>query len=363
MLYECLAGRVPFLGQNDADTALARLQRDPTDITRLRPTLPPGLADLIHRLLARRPDQRYESGAAVRAALTEVAARAHEPVPGDTTLTGPVLFDPTRPVTGFTPTQPRQPAAVGGYQPVRTSRSPVSAIRSDTRDRTPTGQGRVQQRPNRQFEQRRGPSLIVVGTLLLAAIVVSAALWATLGKGGSTADATTDSSTPASIAPAPSTPVVVSAGAGIVGVEAYDPDGDDGQENDSMAPLVIDGNPSTGWSTSCYSSEYLGGKGGVGVVASLGTIASGRLSVEITSAPWILEVYGTATDTIPGSFAEWGAPLSSDNGTTRGLVNLQVTTPVKHLLISLRQLGASTGCSDANPYAGTIAEVQFEPLS
>ncbi len=29
VLYECLAGRVPFLGETDADTALARLQRDP----------------------------------------------------------------------------------------------------------------------------------------------------------------------------------------------------------------------------------------------------------------------------------------------------------------------------------------------
>ena len=36
VLYECLAGRVPFLGEKDADTALARLQRDPTDLGRLR---------------------------------------------------------------------------------------------------------------------------------------------------------------------------------------------------------------------------------------------------------------------------------------------------------------------------------------
>lgn len=40
VLYECLAGRVPFLGETDADTALARLQRDPTDLARLRATLP-----------------------------------------------------------------------------------------------------------------------------------------------------------------------------------------------------------------------------------------------------------------------------------------------------------------------------------
>ena len=58
VLYECLAGRVPFLGQSDADTALARLQRDPTDLGNLRPTLPIGLVNLIHRTLARNPAHR-----------------------------------------------------------------------------------------------------------------------------------------------------------------------------------------------------------------------------------------------------------------------------------------------------------------
>ena len=74
VLYECLAGRVPFLGETDADTALARLNRDPTDLTSLRPTLPDGLATLIHRLLARKPDDRYVSGEAVRLELTRIAA-------------------------------------------------------------------------------------------------------------------------------------------------------------------------------------------------------------------------------------------------------------------------------------------------
>jgi eukaryotic-like serine/threonine-protein kinase len=360
VLYECLAGRVPFLGQNDADTALARLQRDPTDITRLRPTLPPGLADLIHRLLARRPDQRYASGAAVRVALTEVAARANDPIPGDSTGTGPVLFDPTRRPTGSTPVQARQPAAVGGYQPVRTTSGPS---RSDTRDRTPTGQSRVQKRPNREFEQRRGPSMIVVGLLLLMAVVVSAALWTTLGTGDRGAAGETATTEPITTTPPITQPVVIDPAAGIVAAVAYDPDGDDGQENNGQVPLILDGNPSTGWTTSCYSSEYLGGKGGVGVVATLGTVASGRLTVQIASAPWILEVYGTQSDAIPVDFADWGPPLASDNATSAETFTLQVTTPVRHLLVSLRQLGPGASCSSDNPYSGTLAEVQFEPIS
>jgi eukaryotic-like serine/threonine-protein kinase len=73
VLYECLAGRVPFIGETDADTALARLQRDPTDLARLRPTLARGLVDLIHRLLARNPNRRPASGADLRAELLRLA--------------------------------------------------------------------------------------------------------------------------------------------------------------------------------------------------------------------------------------------------------------------------------------------------
>ena len=58
VLYECLAGRVPFLGETDADTALARLQHDPTDLARLRATLPTRLVEVVHALLARRPEDR-----------------------------------------------------------------------------------------------------------------------------------------------------------------------------------------------------------------------------------------------------------------------------------------------------------------
>ncbi|MFM2070218.1 MAG: hypothetical protein RLZZ623_481 [Actinomycetota bacterium] len=365
VLYECLAGRVPFLGQTDADTALARLQRDPTDITRLRPTLPAGLPELIHRLLARRPEQRYESGAAVRVALAEVAARAHEPIPGDSTLTGPLLFDPIRRPTGAVPVQARQPVPVAGYQPVKTSaRTPATPTRTDQRDRTPTGQGRIERRPNRQFEQRRGPSLIVVGLLLLTAIIVSAILWSTLGTGDSNGDRAAAATVPLASAPAASSaPVAIDPGSGIIAVVAYDPDGDDGQENNGQAPLVLDGNPDTGWSTSCYSSEYLGGKAGVGVVASLGSVQAGRLTVSVASAPWILEVYGSSADAIPTTYAGWGPPLSSNNGTAAKTVELQVTTPVHHLLVSLHQLGRGASCSSDNPFSGTIAEVQFEPLS
>src|SRR3954449_11818780 len=86
VLYECLAGRVPFLGETDADTALARLQRDPTDLGRLRPTIPRGLVNLVHRLLSRNPNHRPATGAELRAELLRVA---EEPPPDLTPLGRP----------------------------------------------------------------------------------------------------------------------------------------------------------------------------------------------------------------------------------------------------------------------------------
>ncbi len=80
VLYECLAGRVPFLGETDADTALARLQRDPTDLTRLRATLPTKLVVVIHQLLARNPAQRPASGAELVDTLRDAAKEGPPPI-------------------------------------------------------------------------------------------------------------------------------------------------------------------------------------------------------------------------------------------------------------------------------------------
>lgn len=378
VLYECLAGRVPFLGQNDADTALARLQRDPTDITRLRPTLPAGLPELIHRLLARRPDQRYPTGAAVRAALLEVTARANDRSLVDPTLsdhTGPGQTGPGQTGTGrIGPGQGRaaggragvydQAAPVGGYQPVRaTGRVAGSPVRAA--DRTPTGQSRVQQRPNRRFDQRRSPSLIVVGGLLLAAIVVTAMLWSTLGtdEPGDGAELDTTATDAGTGAPdAAGDPVAVT-GSAFASIAAYDPDGDDGTENDELATLAVDGDPTTGWSTSCYASATMGGKAGVGLAATLATPAAGRLTISVASASWQLQVFTSQNDAVPATIADWGVAAATSNGDAAEVVTVPLTSPARHVLVVFTGLGQGGGCSGDLPYRGTIAEVQFESIA
>ncbi len=118
VLYECLAGRVPFLGETDADTALARLQRDPTDLTRLRATLPTKLVIVIHQLLARNPAQRPASGAELVSTLRDAAKE------------GPPAIDPTP--------YERSPVAPFGGRRLRRAPSDAAGRASDRARATST---------------------------------------------------------------------------------------------------------------------------------------------------------------------------------------------------------------------------------
>ena len=135
VLYECLAGRVPFLGETDADTALARLQRDPTDLARLRATLPTRLVTVIHALLARRPEDRPPNGAAL---ITELNAAQQD---------GPPQFDTTTgehsPVAPFSAGRlVRAPSDARGRaqdrsRGIRQPTPPAGPYPGDSRDTTP----------------------------------------------------------------------------------------------------------------------------------------------------------------------------------------------------------------------------------
>lgn len=326
VLYECLAGRVPFLGETDTDTALARLNREATDLRSLRPTLPDGLAQLIHRLLARKPDDRYVSGDAVRSELQRIAAlpKVDHDRSRDVSRSNPRDLTPGRPIS----------------PPVRADRTPTSAVRP-------------RQQPNRRYENRTGPSSVVVAGLLIAALVVGGALWFTLGKGSQPgAGANTTIVPVTSVGPVPT---VITGPVAIAGVRSFDPDGD-GTENDEMLPLLTDGDPNTAWHTVCYEDRYLGGKGGVGVVADLGADHSGVFTASIASAPYQVRIYAVPSGTEPTTFDGWGTPMQKFAGTEPGDVSVQFTTPVRYVLVSFLELGTGNNCSN-NPYRGSIREL------
>jgi serine/threonine-protein kinase len=365
VLYECLAGRVPFLGETDADTALARLNREATDLTRLRPTLPLGLAPLIHKLLARKPDERYATGAEVRAELQRIAAqpridddhsrdvtRGNTPPKGNPSGATPVL--PPLPPRGATgPVAATVGPTTGNTGAVKAGRPAGAPTRAD---RTPPSPVRPRQQPNRKFEHRTGPSMLVIGGLLLAAFVVALVLWVTMGTDGGT-NGVTDTTVVAGDTAAASTVAPV-AGQGILAVRSFDPDGDDGVENDDQAALAIDGNTDTAWQTVCYSDRYLGGKGGVGLVADLGADRTGTLQVVLGSAPYQVRMYAVGDGQNPTTFAAWGSPLQSFDGTETDTLSLTLAQPARYVLVSFIELGENNDCAN-NPYRGSIRELTF----
>jgi eukaryotic-like serine/threonine-protein kinase len=364
VLYECLAGRVPFLGETDADTALARLQRDPTDLGRLRPTIPRGLVNLIHRLLSRNPNHRPATGAELRAELLRVA---DEPPPDLTPLGNPPTADSgtSGPPTGPSPVgpfirAPRQSGPVPRTRPgapaIPGEATPPNPVSRRPRDHTPSAGPRLRGKPAKGLQSRTGPSMVLVLVLLMAALLVALLLWIAIGRGddgGGAPPGTTAAAAPAATAPAAAGAVT------ITGVAAYDPDGD-GEENNDQAQLALaDGNPATGWKTVCYLRTTMG-KDGVGLVVTLSGATTGTLSFDVGNPPFQVEVFGSDAETIPSDFAGWGPSLQNKTFSQLARrVDVPTPVPVRHLLIVLREIGRDPGCSGANPNRGSIGEIRF----
>jgi serine/threonine-protein kinase len=60
--YHLLSGRPPFVGENSLDVAFQHVQAQPTPLHALRPDLPLAVCTLVHRMMAKDPDQRYPTG-------------------------------------------------------------------------------------------------------------------------------------------------------------------------------------------------------------------------------------------------------------------------------------------------------------
>lgn len=313
VLYECLAGKVPFLCDNDADTALARLQREPTDLAHLRPTLSPRLVRVVHKLLARNPDHRYRSGEETRVALLAALTDDAEQDESLTTAPQRVVLESTT----MSPRSQRQstPARGGGV-------------------------GRL---------LRTTTARLLFATVVLTGLVVAAVLRTNDPENVVTPEELVAAETPIVVGPA-----------SIAAVNSFDPNGDDGVENEEIIGALVDKNPQSAWATSCYADKFFGAKGAVGVLVTLTGASTGMLRVNFANAPVGVEIYGAMGDP-PSGFDGWGAPMAKDYRTRGEIVKFSITQPVTHLLIKLTEVGTSSTCSATNPHQGRINEVAFVP--
>ena len=61
VLYEMLAGEVPFIAENDAAMLYKIVYDDPAEVTTLNPYVPPGLSVVVNKAMAKNREDRYTS--------------------------------------------------------------------------------------------------------------------------------------------------------------------------------------------------------------------------------------------------------------------------------------------------------------
>jgi serine/threonine protein kinase/TolB-like protein len=151
MLFEMLAGRTPFIGISPQELADQQLNATPPAITSLRPMVPPELANILNRCLAKTPADRFSTGAELALALGAVSTMPTPTPPtgysvwvpetdsapwlrARGTTTGPAL---TRHFARFNHWAPKAALVVlalasGGYALWQRSRPPVVMEKSAT---------------------------------------------------------------------------------------------------------------------------------------------------------------------------------------------------------------------------------------
>ena len=344
VLYECLAGNVPFKGENDQATAVARLERDPTPLAGLRADVPSTVISVIHKMLRRRPEHRYNNCNEVVHALNEAMRNLHDamtPVEG----LSPSLGAPT-PRTRPAPLDPLMPAKpVRDFSVVSNDNTPQRAPLPQ-RDQTPRGEPRTRRALPEHRRTNTKRNYIPIALLLATAAVMSFMLWKGLQE-------TRSNTAPSVIDNIEVVPV------DLAGVKSYDPNGDDGVENENLVGFLIDNNPATQWTTLCYGNKYFGSKEGVGIVVQLTGIGIGTLKANFANGPYNADVFVSTADQIPKNLDDWGLRIADSYSTEPGMATFDVKSPARHVLLYLREAGASSGCSNTNPWQAQISDLSF----
>ncbi len=81
VLFEMLTGRVPFVADSDVAVALKHVSETAPDPRTLRPDVPPALAAVVLKALAKEPERRYQSAAELAAALAAAVPGAGQAGP------------------------------------------------------------------------------------------------------------------------------------------------------------------------------------------------------------------------------------------------------------------------------------------
>jgi predicted Ser/Thr protein kinase len=234
VLWELLAGEVPFKGDNFVAVALRHVNEPVPHLRDVRPDVSPRLAAAVERALAKDPASRFPSMGALAKELRACLAEGEGAVP--------VAQDDAA-LTLITP-----PSPAPGAARVRLRRS------------------------------RRRPfawallALAIAGAAFAAVVLLGGGSHHGGGSGGGGGGGSGST-------------------VQLSGVTDYDPQGTGG-EHAFTAPRATDGNPSTVWMTEHYNSQDFGGlKDGLGLVLNAGSsVKLAQLTVDTPTPDFVAEV-------------------------------------------------------------------------
>ncbi len=142
----------------------------------------------------------------------------------------------------------------------------------------------------------------------------------------------------------------------IVGAQDFDPYSDDGSENPEKVPKAIDGNTSTYWETSWYSTADLGSlKPGVGLIVDLGSAHKvGKVSVDLIGGSTSVDLMAAGKDAASAPTSLDGfTKVASGSGAQQLTLVPQSDVTSRYLLVWLTKLPQM---QDGH-YRGRIAEI------
>lgn len=76
--YQLLAGHPPYRGETALSVAMQHVSGKAEPLTRVRPDLPPALCQIVHRMMARKPEDRYQDAASLLKDLRRVEQELRE---------------------------------------------------------------------------------------------------------------------------------------------------------------------------------------------------------------------------------------------------------------------------------------------
>ncbi len=253
VLFEMLTGDVPFHGENQVAVAMKHVREDLPDVQMLRPDVSAGLAAILDRMTDKHLEHRYPDARTLELDLEDALAVEAA----------------------------RQGRATGEATAV------IATLPASTRRRLPF-------RLRRKF-----PLFAVIGVLLLSGAVVAVLLLQGVER--------TQRGTGAGTVKPPAHTEVVSVKR--TSAQDFDPLGDKDEHADE-APLAVDKDPGTAWTTESYKGGTLAGKAGVGLyIDAAPSVNATQIEIDTPKTGWQAEIYvapnGDAPTSAPGQSGDW----------------------------------------------------------